>query len=112
MTVNVPYLALSLSTPAQILVDIGRRARAERIRRNLTQGDLAAAAGVARRTIARLEAGEPVGSDVLVRVALSLRSERGLSELFNSSETRSVGEVLASAVQSSPQRVRARRAPR
>ncbi len=80
MTFNAPDIALSLSSPGQVLAEIGKRARGERFRRGLTQAELAAASGVARRTISRLEAGEPVGTDILVLVAFALRSERGVNQ--------------------------------
>lgn len=40
-----------------VLVEIGRRLAAARLARNLTQAQLAAEAGVSKRTIERLEAG-------------------------------------------------------
>ncbi len=109
MGFNEPDIALSLSSPGQVLAELGKRARAERFRRRLTQAELAAAAGVARRTISRLEAGEPVGTDVLVVVAFTLRSERGLNQLFASPDARSVDEVLESNSRMAAQRVRVRR---
>ena len=45
-------------TDQAILGELGARIAATRLRQNMTQGDLAAAAGVAKRTLERMEAGE------------------------------------------------------
>jgi len=58
---------LRLKTDAAILVALGLAVRAERARRGWRQADLARAAGLAQRTVHRLEAGQPVGSDNLLR---------------------------------------------
>lgn len=50
-----------------ILAALGLAVRAERARRRWRQADLAQAAGLAPRTVHRLEAGEPVGTDNLLR---------------------------------------------
>lgn len=53
---------------AAILAEIGRRLARARLARNLTQGQLAAQAGVGRVTVARLEAGESVKLVSLIRI--------------------------------------------
>lgn len=55
-----------------ILGELGLRLAAARLERNLTQAELAAEAGVAKRTVERLEAGESSQLANLVRVVRAL----------------------------------------
>jgi transcriptional regulator with XRE-family HTH domain len=52
--------------------DLGRRIEALRLGRNLQQSELAREAGVSRRTITRLESGQSVSLDTLLRVMRAL----------------------------------------
>jgi transcriptional regulator with XRE-family HTH domain len=65
----------SNSTDEVVLRELGERLARTRLERNLSQERLAAEAGVSKRTIERLEAGEPVKSNSLIRVL------RGLGQL-------------------------------
>lgn len=58
---------LRLKTDAEILMALGTAVRAERARRQWRQADLADEAGLAVRTVHRLESGEAVGTDNLLR---------------------------------------------
>jgi putative transcriptional regulator len=58
-----------------VLRELGQRLARTRLERNLSQGGLADEAGVSKRTVERLEAGEPVKSDSLIRIL------RGLGQL-------------------------------
>jgi transcriptional regulator with XRE-family HTH domain len=55
-----------------ILAELGKRLAAARLERNLTQAELAIEAGVAKRTLERLEAGQPSQLANLVRVVRAL----------------------------------------
>lgn len=55
-------------TEAVILKELGRRLEAERLQRNLPQAELAAAAGLSRRTIIRMEEGGVCRLDAFVAV--------------------------------------------
>lgn len=88
-----------------VLMEFGRRLAALRVEAGLTQADLATAAGVAKRTVERLEAG---GGAQLANLVRCLRALGRLSDL----------EALLPAVQANPldllerhgaRRVRARR---
>jgi transcriptional regulator with XRE-family HTH domain len=103
MTVSVLYFA---QNPYDILRDLGRRIRNRRIAANLTQGQLAKQAGVARRTITRMEAGENIGIEPIVRVALALDATAEFGALFPTVDTRTLDEILAA--QRTPRRVRHR----
>jgi transcriptional regulator with XRE-family HTH domain len=57
---------------AVILGELGKRLAAARLERNLTQAELANEAGVAKRTLERLEAGQSTQLANLVRVVRAL----------------------------------------
>lgn len=67
----------------------------ERIRllKNITQTQLAEAAGVSRRTISRMENGQGVSLDTFIRVMLALNLADHLDALLPSSEIRPVERV-------------------
>jgi transcriptional regulator with XRE-family HTH domain len=58
---------------AVVLGELGKRLARARFERNLTQAKLAAEAGVAKRTIERLESGRPSQVGNLIRVVRALR---------------------------------------
>jgi putative transcriptional regulator len=55
-----------------VLRELGERLARTRLERNLSQAELAKEAGVSKRTIERVEAGEAVKSDSLIRVLRGL----------------------------------------
>lgn len=59
----------SLMTDDTVLAELGKRVNGIRVEQNLTQAELAREAGLAKRTIERLESGEPVALSALLRVA-------------------------------------------
>ena len=63
---------LRMKPDAEILVSLGLALRAERTKRRWRQADLAAETGLAVRTVHRLEAGAPVGTDNLLRALRAL----------------------------------------
>lgn len=63
---------------ARVGAQLGERLARIRLGRNLTQAQLARAAGTSRRTLVRLEAGEGVSLDAFVRVLMALQLEEGL----------------------------------
>lgn len=56
------------ATDSAALAELGERLRRVRIRRDLTQRDLAHEAGVSVDTVKRVESGRPIGTDNLLRV--------------------------------------------
>ncbi len=60
-----------LATDQLIVADLGHRLEAERLAQNLTQAQLAAQAGVSKRTVERLESG---GSSTLANLIRCLRA--------------------------------------
>ena len=63
------------------LVELGRRIVRHRLNRDLTQAELAEAAGISRRTLARLEGGEPTQLENFLRVLAALGLAQGLDQL-------------------------------
>ena len=60
---------------------LGERVVQHRLNRNLTQVELARAAGLSRRTLARLENGEPTQLENFLRTLIALGLEDGLDRL-------------------------------
>ena len=72
-------------------------ARLERIRlaRNITQVQLAERAGVATRTITRLEKGEGISLDTFIRVLMALGLQQNLSVLLPDPTVRPMERISA-----------------
>lgn len=64
-----------------VLAELGRRLARWRLERNLAQERLAQEAGVVRRTVQRIEAGEPVALTSFIRVLRALELLESLERL-------------------------------
>lgn len=64
-----------------VLGELGQRLARTRLERNLTQERLASDAGVSKRTVERLEAGEAIKSNSLIRVLRALGQLEALDRL-------------------------------
>lgn len=62
------YNDFQTSSPQQSIQAIGHQLEQLRLSKNLSQAAVAAEAGVSRRTITRMEAGETISLDTFVRV--------------------------------------------
>jgi transcriptional regulator with XRE-family HTH domain len=62
----------ALLTDGAVLEELGRRLERQRVERNLTQAELAEAAGLGRATLQRLESGESVQMTTLLKVLRAL----------------------------------------
>jgi putative transcriptional regulator len=69
------------NTDAAILAELGKRLTQARLNRNRTQEELAGAAGVSKRTIERLEAGQSVQLSNMVRAFRALNLAQNLDQL-------------------------------
>ena len=69
MAQNIDY---TVAAPEDIETDIGHRLEELRLSQNRNQSQIAQEAGVSRRTITRLENGEGVSLDTLIRVMRAL----------------------------------------
>ncbi len=81
------------NTDQAILKEIGERISAIRLNQNLTQADLAEQAGVSKRTIERLEAGESVQITNLIRLMRSLGLQQRLELLFPASAPSPIAQL-------------------
>jgi transcriptional regulator with XRE-family HTH domain len=71
-----------------MLQEIGARAQQYRVGMNLTQRELAELAGVAPRTVERLEAGNSVQLDKLLRILRALRLSENLDQVIPEASVR------------------------
>lgn len=74
---------------------LGQRIRVRRLGLNLTQQAAAAKAGVAYRTWRRMEGEGQASIEDLVRAAIALRCDEGLTALFPEAAASSMDELLA-----------------
>lgn len=90
----MPDALTSIVTRAQ---ELGGRLAAQRLNRNLTQRQLADAAAVSINTLRRLEAGENVSLDTLIRVMEALDLDDRLEALAPPADVRPVDRVRTAA---------------
>ncbi|MFC1760690.1 helix-turn-helix domain-containing protein [Planctomycetota bacterium] len=69
-------------TDEAVLVEIGQRLVRLRLDRELTQAQLAERAGVSKRTVERLEAGQSSQMSNLIRILRALGSLEGMNRLL------------------------------
>ncbi|MFA4939505.1 helix-turn-helix transcriptional regulator [Brevundimonas sp.] len=72
----------NLSTDHAVLTEVGRRMADYRLQRHMTQSQFAEAAGVSKRTVERLEAGDSVQLINLVRALRVLEKLDGLDRFL------------------------------
>ena len=90
MAQNIEY---TLATPAQIEAELGSKLEKLRLAQNINQTQLAREAGVSRRTITRLENGEGISLDTLIRVMTALGVVERLDLLVPAPDVRPVERV-------------------
>jgi putative transcriptional regulator len=106
MTLTIDHDSASIDA---LQADLGRRIEALRLGRNIQQFQLADEAGVSRRTITRLENGQSVSLDTLLRVMRALGVSGRLATLLPDPTVQPVDRVrLKTKVR---KRASARRAP-
>ena len=66
------YDSMATTTPRRVMIEIGVRLAKIRLSRNITQKALARDAGIALRTLRRLELGESTAFDSFLRVVIAL----------------------------------------
>lgn len=75
-------MELLFSTPGEVVQRVCDRLRVERVAQSMTQGELAARAGVSKSTISNVESGQSVRFEYIVRVAMALGRVSELENLF------------------------------
>lgn len=83
----------TLASPGAIEAALGRAFQALRLARNVSQASLADEAGVSRRTITRMENGEGISLDTLIRVMQALGVADRLASLLPDPAVRPVERV-------------------
>lgn len=81
-------------TDQAVLEELGRRLAQARLDRNQTQEDFARAAGLSKRTLARMEAGQSVQTSNLVRAMRALHLMQNIDALLPTAEGPSPLEQL------------------
>ncbi len=71
-----------LASTEEIAEEFGKRLRAHRLAKNLQQAELAARAGISRRTLIDFENSGRGSLDVFLRVAMALGLIESMSSLF------------------------------
>jgi len=89
------YLDYSTASSSQIEADLCQRLARFRLSRNITQAQLADAAGVSPRTIGRMESGEGVSLDTFIRVLMALNIQRRLAAALPDPAVRPVERVAS-----------------
>ncbi len=83
----------STATSTQIEAALCQRLESIRLSRNMTQEQLAEAAGLSLRTIGRLEKGQGVSLDTFIRVLAALKIQHSLEALLPDPSVRPVERV-------------------
>lgn len=88
-----PAIDFSLAPLTDIEAEIGRRLESIRLAQNISQSDLAAEAGVSRRTITRLANGGGISVETLIRIMRALGIENRLDALLPDPGLRPIDRV-------------------
>lgn len=99
----------TVAPPEAIEARLGRQLEQLRLSKNINQSALAAEAGVSRRTITRLENGEGISLDTLIRVMRALGVADRLASLLPDPATRPVERIQLGGRER--QRARMKRSP-
>jgi transcriptional regulator with XRE-family HTH domain len=75
-------LHFGLATTDEIAEALAKRLRAHRLAQNLQQSELAARAGISRKTVTTFEQSGKVSLDVFLRVVAALGLSESMSPLF------------------------------
>lgn len=108
MSLNINYELASID---EIQADLGHRIEALRLGRNIQQLALAQDAGVSRRTITRLESGQSVSLDTLLRVMKALGLVSRLATLLPDPAVRPVERVQRKGKERKRARASTKQAP-
>ena len=86
-------ISIEYKTPAQVLQDIGARAKSARLRENISRKTLADKAGVAEASLKRFETTGHISLSSLVQLLISLDRLSELDELLAEQAPLSIREL-------------------
>ena len=78
---------VTYSNPQSLMAEIGKKIARHRLNKNITQASLAKDAGIALRTLRRLEAGKTSSMDTFLRVLIFLGLDDALVHVFPLNDT-------------------------
>ncbi|MFZ4539584.1 helix-turn-helix domain-containing protein [Propionivibrio sp.] len=88
-------LSIIFKSPADILVELGRRANSARLALGWTRRTLAEKSGVPESTIKRFEYTGQIGTAALVDIAIALDMFDGFEELFAPKPVQTIAVITA-----------------
>lgn len=92
--VNDNILALIERTPDAIMRQVAERVRMRRLELNWTQNLLAAKAGLPLATYRRFESKGEISFRALIMIAIALRAEDDIEQLFSTKNYQSIDELI------------------
>lgn len=75
-------MSIMLKTPTEVMKELGLKARAKRLSRNLSQSGMAARSGVSLGSLKRFETTGQISLESLLKIAMSLNCMRDFEEVF------------------------------
>ena len=97
---------IALMRPNEVVLELGSRLRRHRLKKNMTQAELARRLGVSIPTISGLEHGKNTSLGTFVKVVFALGLQNELHDLFNQ-PTLTIAELERLAAEPKRQRARA-----
>lgn len=86
-------MAFNMSSPADVVADLARRAKRRRIDSDLTQRELAAKAGVSYSSLRVFEDTGKASLETVLRIAFVLGAEAEFAKLFPSRAPRTIDDI-------------------
>ncbi len=81
-------MSILLKTPAEVMKELGLKARAKRLSNNLSQSGMATRSGVSLGSLKRFEATGQISLESLLKIAMSLNCMHDFEEVFRESPQR------------------------
>jgi transcriptional regulator with XRE-family HTH domain len=97
---------MGLLSPDELAVELGRRIRAERLRRGWAHHTLVDRSGVSRSTVVRMERGESVALSNFLAVLVALGRSNDLAQVLQPPEAKTIDDFVGAT---EPPRQRGRR---
>lgn len=89
-------MSFNLDSSTDITNRLAARVKKMRLRRNITQAELAIQAGISLSSLKRFESKGLASLDLVARIALIFNTVEAFDELFSSPEPRSIDDLIVS----------------